>query len=314
MIKDAYVINLKDRYDRWLQVQHNFKGTGIKLHRWNAINGKDLTDQQIKNITTMQCYFTCSKGMIGCWLSHYLLWKHIVDHAIHRVLILEDDVEIVPGFVDKLKDALNKVPLQYDMVLLGCEGSCDLENPFYNLLYKPNKVLNERVVIPSFPSSLHAYVLSLTGARKIVQYCQSNKINKPVDTWLAEVIFPHGLKIYAIQPSLVNQQETNRHSNSDIIQTSHPIFDNIMAPIKITDKVNMSYYLNHEVTHSRHLNIYIKLYTVLFIVLAIFIPVQFLVAIFAIEMTIVKRCSYPQILFDLFLVLLVGFIKNRLVF
>ena len=78
IIEQIYVVNLKHRKDRWNKIQQAFNNTGLKLTKWDAIYGKTLSDEQINNITSKFCYYFCSPGMIGCWMSHYLLWQFIV--------------------------------------------------------------------------------------------------------------------------------------------------------------------------------------------------------------------------------------------
>ena len=85
IIDKVFVINLKKRTDRWKQINKSFKNTGLNLNRWDAINGKDLSEEFIKNNTSNLCNYFCSASMIGCWLSHYTLWKHIVEKKLDNV-------------------------------------------------------------------------------------------------------------------------------------------------------------------------------------------------------------------------------------
>ena len=41
---NTYVINLKKDNQKWEKIQSNFKNTGIKLIRFNAIHGANLTN------------------------------------------------------------------------------------------------------------------------------------------------------------------------------------------------------------------------------------------------------------------------------
>lgn len=49
-INEVYVINLQSRPDRWNEINDNFKDTGLHLQRWNAVNGKDISEEHVKNI------------------------------------------------------------------------------------------------------------------------------------------------------------------------------------------------------------------------------------------------------------------------
>src|SRR5947208_587183 len=117
-ITKAYVINLPHRTDRWSQIQSSFKNTNIQLIQWPATNGKQLTEESINSQTTQFCQNFCSTGMIGCYLSHYKLWQHIVSNNETNVLILEDDAKPIPNFQTKFKEVTQELPPDYDLFYL----------------------------------------------------------------------------------------------------------------------------------------------------------------------------------------------------
>lgn len=58
-------------------------------------------------------------GEIGCFLSHYNIWKKIVELKQEVVLVLEDDIRFEPYFLDSaekvLKEANSLIP-DYDLM------------------------------------------------------------------------------------------------------------------------------------------------------------------------------------------------------
>ena len=65
----------------------------IEYKRFEAIYGKDLDDNYIKDNTSKICnYILCNHGMIGCALSHITLQKQLInDNNNDKYIILEDD-------------------------------------------------------------------------------------------------------------------------------------------------------------------------------------------------------------------------------
>src|SRR3989442_3393968 len=178
-IDHTFVINLKKRNDRWKTINDKFKNTNLKLERWDAVYGKELSSEYINQHTTDFCRNFCSNGMIGCWLSHYNLWKHIVNNNLDNVLILEDDAEPINEYNNKIQGVLASIPGDYDLVYLGCMGSCSVSGHMYTkIIYgKENKNYNEKLMIPTRPMCTHAYLLSNKGAKKLIESDELKKIN-----------------------------------------------------------------------------------------------------------------------------------------
>lgn len=94
----AHCINLKERTDRWEQVQSQFELLGLEVERFDAIKRK--------------------RGHDGCILSHMALWKQLKDEGVF--MIVEDDLKVI---VDNPKEILSKamsqLPKDWDMLYLG---------------------------------------------------------------------------------------------------------------------------------------------------------------------------------------------------
>ena len=223
-IEHTYVINLKDKTERWNNIQEKFKNTNLKLKRWNAIYGKKIKNEYIKNITTPFCYNFCSNGMIGTWLSHYNLWKYIVDNNLDNVLILEDDAIPVDNFNDKIK-ILDKSPINADLIYLGCIGTCNLNN------YYINKKYDDNFIIPLIPLQAHAYIITNKGANKLLKYKELDKVRHHIDVFLAFNIYTKkDFHMYSTKDILIYQNDI---VTSSITQNSHYIINKITSKIHI---------------------------------------------------------------------------------
>lgn len=58
-------------------------------------------------------------GEIGCFLSHYLVWKKVVKNDYSRVMVLEDDIRFEPYFRHKVQfivHELERLQIEWDLV------------------------------------------------------------------------------------------------------------------------------------------------------------------------------------------------------
>lgn len=154
------VINLDKDKVRLEHISDNLNNLDLNWSRFSAIYGKNLTDQEIEKHTTPICRnLTCTKGIIGCAMSHILAWKEFIEESDEEFLIVfEDDSDVQPQF----KEFYNKLPdiydeLDFDHISLYCDyGLCDERNV--------------GIKKPKFPLSTAAYVLSRKGAKKLLKY------------------------------------------------------------------------------------------------------------------------------------------------
>ena len=132
-MEDIWIINLDkdtERYDTILRQSVNIRNL---IHRWPATYGKtepvkDALADGVNTLLSTRKYEkdkdsskVCSRntGAIGCWLSHKRLMRHLSeqraeDNAGH--LILEDDIQITPGFMDVWETRKHTIPADWDIV------------------------------------------------------------------------------------------------------------------------------------------------------------------------------------------------------
>ena len=333
MIEHTYVINLDHRKDRWNNIQKDFKDIGLHLQRWNAIYGKNLSDDEISKLTTWKCNQFCTYGMIGCWLSHYTLWQYIVKNNLDNVLILEDDATPNTKTYKDIDRILAKLPENYDLVYLGYVDTCDylpmiFQDSVSNKIYNMNKTLNGEYLIPCDPLCLHAYLLSNAGARKLINYTELQKINDPIDTALSQLFKQkrNDFNVYKVKTPLIDQ--VHIVENSDLVKTQYPILTSILLKIKISDSFDLGYYLQCPILTNRKTNIEINGLLISFAVLAffmgLFVSDKFLIYIvigiiglFFVESISAKEKNYLSYIFNLIIIILFMFIgkfiaKNNL--
>ena len=185
----SYLINLettklgKRRWNQFRKKNFYYPYTT----RFNGINGKLYDFQnEIKNniITTEWDYgkwknkkskiISITKGEIGVSLSHYYIWKHIVDYSYNIVLIQEDDSVCDINTDIIVSDLIPNLPSNWDIFLLDFwlhSGNNDTQ-------------VNENIWKVKDFVLMNCYIINLKGAYKLLK---NLPISKPLDTWLSKL-------------------------------------------------------------------------------------------------------------------------------
>jgi GR25 family glycosyltransferase involved in LPS biosynthesis len=167
----AYVINMKERSDRWNRfneqpVISKFR----KLRRIYGVNGKKLnylTDKHISMQTKLNIfrnyrrshYEIATLGAIGASMSHISIWKKFVASGAQTCIVFEDDAVITEDQVNKINELTSSLPSNWGIWILG--------------FYAPNLVTGPASQKPwnrvySFTAA-HAYLLRREAAIKLLQ-------------------------------------------------------------------------------------------------------------------------------------------------
>ncbi len=209
-IDKIYCINLEDRTDRW---EHLSDVSNVE--RFDAIRTTDNIHEYTKyNLNynpidlEVAIYFHVHKGAYGAYLSHYLLWKKIVEEDIDYALILEDDI-----CKDSLNEILNTSILSannYDLVNLSKRIKIDLYNnnvfdgaEAYLLSKQGAKVLISLTQSPFFFDRLGVQKFNNLNYFNCKTYCWSDKpsITCPVDKFIGYAC-QTGLLKYHLYPAI----------------------------------------------------------------------------------------------------------------
>jgi GR25 family glycosyltransferase involved in LPS biosynthesis len=168
-VKSVHVINLDKDTERWAAIQ---KSAPIQMERWPATYGKDLTPEQcteygVGHAMTRSGVGTYeeqektrrNQGVVGCYLSHKLLLKHLAtldvpDYYGH--LILEDDAQIPANFLkpeDEWHKVYKNVPMDWDIVYL------DITKPVGKMVASNVMKLEYKMGIAGGNWGTHAYIV-----------------------------------------------------------------------------------------------------------------------------------------------------------
>ncbi|GAA6101183.1 procollagen galactosyltransferase 2 isoform X1 [Tachysurus ichikawai] len=196
---EIYIINLLRRTDRRSRMLRTLDVLGIEVTLTDAVDGKALNSSQLQvlGIEMLPSYRdpysdrTLTKGEIGCFLSHYNIWKQVVERKQQQVLVLEDDIRFELNFKKRLNTIMKDVQrmqLQWDLIYVG-RKRLQVKNPerwvegIKNLVY------------PHYSYWTLGYALSLQGAKKLLEAKPLGKM-LPVDEFLPVMFNKHPKEEY----------------------------------------------------------------------------------------------------------------------
>ncbi|WP_100644104.1 glycosyltransferase family 25 protein [Alteromonas facilis] len=203
----CFVINLARSTERLDVIQQQFSALNLSFERVNAVDGKDLTSQQLNAVYAPQhpdaYYKTLNMGEIACYLSHRAIWQRIVDEHIPFAIILEDDVHLHSSLPQSIS-AIEQMPEDWDYIKLA-----------QHVRKRPTVHQHRfgdytRVTYAKVPARTCAQAVSYAGAKKLLEH--SLPIIRPIDIDL-QYWWEKDLRIFGLMPY---PAEPNVQQSSDI--------------------------------------------------------------------------------------------------
>lgn len=270
-IDHVYFINLDRRTDRLHKMTKILQDSGLAdiSSRFSAIDGKKLKPEHLEKYTDWVSSIFCCKSLIGCAMSHISIWKHFYHNTDYQnILILEDDIIMKTDINKFIKENEKRIPTDFDIFYLGCFLGNTTEHHIgtkfllslagkapFNL--KNSKEINDLIIKPLFPLGLHAYILSRSGAKKLIEL--SPIINTHIDLHLAHKIYDGEIKAYSLKTSIVDQEDSL--NPTDNINYSFPMTINkILDKYKIQNGQSYSYFANASIHEIPILEIPLNIY------------------------------------------------------
>lgn len=206
---DCYVINMAKNQDRMVNFKKEYGKSDLAnkpFVRFEAVNGYKL-GEQIKDLVSSKVWLginflnttkhrvgqdQLTPGMIGCYMSHYGVWKDIQASGQPFGVVFEDDARIYPTiYRDAIRPVVegNRVPEDWDVILLGhwCKR-CEGRDPF--------------IKSAKYFWGLHGYMINQKGCEVMMRY-REPEITLQIDHFMSLLSQKGVLKVYAIHPSFV---------------------------------------------------------------------------------------------------------------
>lgn len=189
-----FVINLARSPDRRQFMSEQLLRLGLPFDVFRAVDGHTLTDGDLvaynreKRLRSFGDDLTPTE--IGCYLSHYRLYRKIVTERIPRAVVFEDDTEISDDLPAILR-ALENSPESWEFIrLAGLRERKGKEVAYLGHGYRAVRLRHTAC-------GSQAYIVNQQGARKLLDY--GKEITRQVDITI-DRYWENGLRIMAVQP------------------------------------------------------------------------------------------------------------------
>jgi glycosyl transferase family 25 len=223
-INKIFIINLDKDVKRLSNAYDQLDKYEFKNYeKFTGIYGKQLSNDEINDNTTIIGKLFASHSMIGCSLSHIRLWEKIVKENIELSLILEDDFVFYDDFKNKINNVLLNVSVtnNYDMIHLS---SCIFHNKFLKL-YNINDYFYKQLFIVQTLS----YIITLEGAKKLLKYINKVSYHIDLDICFKSIVNYNHLNIISVKDPLVYQTFEDSNNTDD---REFPLLINNLIPHK----------------------------------------------------------------------------------
>jgi len=107
---NIYCINLKHRLDRWENCSNQFESFGIKVERFDAVNGNEFAPDGVNGLLP---------GEVGVIRSNYNVIKDAKEKGYKKIVIFEDDVELCDDFIDRFNLHYESTPEDWRFLYMG---------------------------------------------------------------------------------------------------------------------------------------------------------------------------------------------------
>lgn len=159
----CYVINLDRNPERWETAQHKIRDAGFQnFKRYRAVDAKD--PQQLKeawdlfgnpSFAEWDQEFIQYPGKQGCFLSHFKIWKEMIDNKTPWITVFEDDVMFHPKWKELAPIYFENTPKDLDLLYFGSQFE-----------FESNYHIDCGPVFCT-----HAMLVTYNGAKKLYEMC-----------------------------------------------------------------------------------------------------------------------------------------------
>ncbi|KAN0138518.1 hypothetical protein V8E53_003506 [Lactarius tabidus] len=158
-------------------------------------------------------HLTAAKA--ACWHSHFQTIREVANGEHEAVLVLEDDVDVERDIDRRLQALLGALPRDWDIVYLGhCWSDESQFPPLRNISLRltSGRMTSSALHPANAPKCTHAYVLSRTGARRIVVHLRHPPFaySRAIDQAFSWLVQSQRLRAFSIVPPIVVQRKISR--------------------------------------------------------------------------------------------------------
>ena len=132
---------------------------------------------------------------VGCFASHYKAWSYVLDNDLDNLLVLEDDALIKDNFADEINQFIKFLPKDFDVFFIYYDYEMSKRFQF-----KRDYIGNDFVCKAFQDWSTLCYLISNSGAKKLLELTHEYGMTRPVDRVMLDLGKSEIIKAYAPKP------------------------------------------------------------------------------------------------------------------
>jgi GR25 family glycosyltransferase involved in LPS biosynthesis len=198
---EYYVIHLTNNNDRYTNIKNMEQILNYKINIFDGIDSAKFNENYTfeKTITEYDKHLELNfipkyKGIIGCYLSHYLLYKQLINSSYLYTVIFEDDFNLCKTNTHEIIcNLLNENTIDFDYLFIGYNGN------------KGNKISNNLCKIKnSHIWGFHGYIINNKKILKILNLLTFLKYE--IDIQIFKAIKNNNCIGYLFTDNIIRQQ------------------------------------------------------------------------------------------------------------
>ncbi|HAT8530563.1 glycosyltransferase family 25 protein [Vibrio vulnificus] len=194
----TFVISLENAIERRSHIEAQFTEIGHRFEFFDAVDGrKDKHPLFCKYNVQKRLHikgYEMTRGELGCFASHYLLWEKCIE-LNEAIIIIEDDAQLEDSFKELIAGIQELEP--YGYVRLFVNGR---KRPFVKIgLYKEYDIVEYQ----RGPGATRAYFITPEAAQKFINSAQEWLL--PVDDYMDQ-FWLNKVACRGIMPGIVKNE------------------------------------------------------------------------------------------------------------
>jgi glycosyl transferase family 25 len=195
----AMVVSLTSAVLRRAYIDEQFTKLELNYAFFDAIN----REEALKVCENLGFNYSgdITLGELGCLLSHIMIWQQMIANDDPYVMVFEDDVVLSKNIHSLLK-SLDTIMEQCCLLKLETMGyPVKTSKPIITMHgYQVHQLQSDHMGTAS-------YVITLNGAKKIIDMLMNEPIKKPIDHYMFDDIAVQSATIFQVQPALAIQED-----------------------------------------------------------------------------------------------------------
>lgn len=190
---DIFVVSLATASDRRAAFADRAATAGLSWRFFDACTARPENLAIDEQAVLANKGRALTRGEIGCYASHYSIWRQMIDRGVAQAIVLEDDT-IVDWAYLRLLAATDLAAHGFQYLRLYAK------RPTSHRIVAKDFLQHSRTVIELIGHAYgtQGYVVTLAGARTLADHCRT--IRRPIDDEM-DRSWAHGVRNLALFPA-----------------------------------------------------------------------------------------------------------------